>query len=97
MSRLSSLWEVHSEAGWPGDLGPFEGELMTLESTLGGCVRHSLVERGLDTGRVQIVEGCLADLENILPDLSGEGREYFGRLRTLAYLMLTAKPDSGPT
>ena len=29
-----------SKAGWPTGLGPHEGELMTLDTVIGGCVRY---------------------------------------------------------
>ncbi len=91
MSELNSLWEIHQEARWPEGLGAYEGELMTLEAAIGGCIRHALLENGLDPGRQEIIKGCLSDLDDILQELNQDAREYVDRLRRLAVLILEIK------
>ncbi|MCI0526212.1 MAG: hypothetical protein L0Y56_01980 [Nitrospira sp.] len=90
---LISLWEIHCEAGWPSGLGPDEGELMTLDTVISGCVKYYFSENRLDLKRMEILESCKTDLETLLPNLSGEAQDYFSRLRTLASLLLNATPD----
>jgi hypothetical protein len=85
---LISLWKTHCEAGWPAGLGPNEGELMTLDTVISGCVRHYMSENSLDPRRLEILESCKTDLETLLPDLLGETRDYFDRLRTLVCILL---------
>ncbi len=85
---LISLWEIHCEAGWPSGLGHNEGELMTLDTVISGCVKYYFSENRLDLQRVEILESCQNDLEALLPDLHGEARDYFDRLRALACILL---------
>ncbi len=85
---LISLWEIHCEAGWPSGLGPNEGELMTLDTVISGCVKYYFSENRLDLKRVEMLESCKNDLEALLTNLSGEALDYFSRLHTLACLLL---------
>ncbi len=92
MNEITSLWHVHRDASWPKVSGPHEGELMTLDTVIGGCVTYYLESlEGLDARRVAILEDCLSDLEGLLPDLDRETAAYFERLRRLASLLL-ARP-----
>ncbi|MEK6618992.1 MAG: hypothetical protein AAB093_07335 [Nitrospirota bacterium] len=89
MNDIVSLWQVHRDAGWPKFTDPNEGELMTLDAVISGCVTYYLEsEDGLDPQRVEILESCLADLNGLLPELADEAGQYFERLRTLATLLL---------
>ncbi|MGH7231667.1 MAG: hypothetical protein ACREJU_09955 [Nitrospiraceae bacterium] len=89
MDDLLCLWHTHREAGWPKVSSPHEGELMTLDTVISGCVTYFLEsEEGLDRPRVEILESCLADLNELLPDLSEEDGPYFERLRRLGDLLL---------
>lgn len=89
MNGIVSLWQVHRDAGWPKFTDPNEGELMTLDTVISGCVTYYLEsEDGLDPQRVEMLESCLADLNGLLPELADEAGQYFERLRTLATLLL---------
>lgn len=89
MNDIVSLWQVHRDAGWPKFTDPNEGELMTLDTVISGCVTYYLEsEDGLDPQRVEILESCLADLNGLLPELADEAGQYFERLRSLATLLL---------
>lgn len=89
MNELAMLWERHRDAAWPRGAGQNEGELMTLDTVISGCVTYFLEsEEGLDPQRVEIVEGCLADLTALLPELPEHVLPYFERLRALAQLLL---------
>ena len=87
-SLLSSLWQVHQSAEWPVAGDAHEGELMTLDTVVAGCVTYYVEEHGLDTQRVGILKDCLADLENLLPDLEPDPQAYFERLQQLGDLLL---------
>ncbi len=95
MDDLTSIWETHRDAGWPHFSSPHEGELMTLDTVISGCVVYYMEHReGLDVQRVEILESCLSDLEALLPDLvDQDSRVYFDRLKVLAHLLL--KPRAG--
>ncbi len=87
---LLRLWEIHQAAEWPAGVGSHEGELMTLDTVVCGCVTYFLEERELDSQRVAILEDCLADLEAVLPDLSEDPLDYFRRVRQLGAFVLEA-------
>ena len=96
MHDVASLWESHKEEGWPRFSSPHEGELMTLDTVISGCVVYYLEQGdGLDPQRVEILESCLADLEGLLPDLPDEGsKQYFERLHALGRRVLSPGPES---
>lgn len=86
---IASLWQVHRDAPWPKVSGPDEGQLMTLDTVISGCVTYYLESTdGLDDRRIVILESCLEDLRSLLPDLSDEASEYFSRVSSLASLLL---------
>ncbi len=95
MDDLTSIWKTHQQAAWPHCSSPHEGELMTLDTVISGCIVYYLEHReGLDGQRVEILESCLSDLEALLPDLPDEdSRVYFGRLNVLGHRVL--KPEAG--
>jgi hypothetical protein len=95
MNELLSLWRAHCDAGWPKTLGPHEGELMTLDTVISGCVTYFLEsKKGLDPQRVDILQSCLIDLHGLLPDVAEEAGPYFERLRRLADLLLAESGKS---
>jgi hypothetical protein len=82
---IASLWDAHSREGWPEFSSPNEGQLMTLDTVIGGCAVFYLDgPEGLDNQRIAILEDCVADLDALLDDLGEESLEYFSRLRQLA-------------
>lgn len=88
---IASVWEVHSQAGWPQFSDPNEGQLMTLDTVIGGCAVYYLdTPEGLDAARIAILRDCIADLDNLLDDLSDESLAYFRRLRLLAELLVSS-------
>jgi hypothetical protein len=90
MHDIVSLWHVHREAGWP-KLSERQGDLMTLDTVISGCVTYFLdTEGGLDPQRVEILQSCLDDLNGLLPDLDEEAAPYFERLAKLGRLLLEA-------
>jgi len=87
--ELLSVWEAHRDAGWPKGSGANEGELMTLDTVISGCMVYFLDSQGtLDPQRADILQGCIEDLDLLLPELAEESCEYFSRLRILATLLL---------
>ena len=69
-------------------LGNEEGQLMTLDTVIGGCLTYYLDEHHLDDPRIEILRDCLADLEIIVPDLAEVHFEYFRRLQSLGITLL---------
>lgn len=90
---LQALWELHREAEWPAASTPHEGELMTLDTVISGCAVYFFDSaRRLDPPRVDMLRTCLNELNDLLPDLTGESIDYFHRLRMLAESLLESAP-----
>lgn len=85
---LSALWQEHQAADWPIAGDTHEGELMTLDTVVAGCVTYYVEERELDAQRVNILKDCLTELENLVSDLEPDAQEYFYRLHRLGELLL---------
>lgn len=95
MDDLIRLWKTHQDAGWPRLSGSSEGELMTLDTVISGCVAYFLdSEDGLDPQRIEILHDCLADLDHLLPGVSEEASPYFKRLRRIGDLLLSTTPGA---
>jgi hypothetical protein len=92
---IASLWAAHSREDWPHFSSPNEGQLMTLDTVIGGCAVFYLDgSEGLDSQRIAILEDCVADLDSLLDDLSEDTLEYFRRLRQLATALAQSnRPD----
>ena len=92
---IASLWDAHSRESWPQFSSPNEGQLMTLDTVIGGCAVFYLDgPKGLDSQRVAILEDCVADLDALLDGLAEDSLEYFLRLRQLAAaLVQSSRPD----
>jgi len=91
--QILSLWELHREAPWPELSHPSQGELMTLDTVISGCVQYYLESpQGLDDQRLEMLRSCLEDLTALLPEMDLEPRGYFTRLSQLAELLLVEPP-----
>lgn len=95
MDDLTAMWQTHRDAAWPDLASPHEGELMTLDTVISGCVVFYMEhDEGLDGQRVEILASCLSDLEALLPELPDpDARAYFDRLKVLGQLVLG--PNAG--
>ena len=90
---ISTLWKAHQDADWPVSGDGHEGELMTLDAVVAGCVTYYLEEGELDAQRVGILQDCLADLESLMLDLDSEAQPYFERLQQLGELLIKLGPS----
>ncbi|HKN86732.1 MAG TPA: hypothetical protein VJV04_07735 [Nitrospiraceae bacterium] len=62
---------------------------MTLDTVVSGCALYFFdSDETLDLPRIGMLETCLAEIDDLWPELSGESIDYFGRLRMLAELLL---------
>ena len=86
--KLGAIWKVHQSDEWPASLGEDEGQLMTLDSVIGGCLAYFLEEYQLDEQRVGILRDCLAELDPLFSSLPEGASEYFRRLRYLGMTLL---------
>lgn len=90
---IAAAWEQHCGEGWPRFASPDQGQLMTLDTVISGCVVFYLDSpEGLDERRIAIVKDCLAELENLTPELDADSQAYFHGLRRLGELLLATAP-----
>lgn len=93
--RIAEAWEQHRENDWPRFTSPHEGQLMTLDTVISGCVVFYLDSPdGLDQQRVAIVQDCLGDLDDLTEELDSDAQAYFIRLRQLGAMLLSAAPPA---
>lgn len=85
---FDEMWQVHQDADWPGELGSDEGQLMTLDTVISGCLNYFCEEHNLDEQRIEILRECLADLEGVVDSVSESPSEYFCRLQFLGTTLL---------
>lgn len=88
-NMIATAWEQHCAHGWPRFSSPHQGQLMTIDTVIGGCVVYYLNSpEGLDDQRAAIVKDCLGDLEELTETLDTEPQAYFYRLRELGAMLL---------
>lgn len=85
---FDEAWKVHQAADWPGDLGSDEGQLMTLDTVIVGCLMYFFEEQELDAQRVEILRECLAELDGVAQDLPETAIAYFCRLQFMGTTLL---------
>jgi len=92
---IATAWEQHCANGWPQFSSPHQGQLMTIDTVISGCVVFYLDNsEGLDGQRVAIVKDCLGDLDELTETLDNESQIYFLRLRELGAMLLGDEPRS---
>ncbi len=87
-AKFDEVWQGHQAADWPSDLGNDEGQLMTLDTVIGGCVTYFFEEHHLDEQRVEILRDCLAELHEVMDSVSESAIDYFRRLQYLGTTLL---------
>jgi hypothetical protein len=94
MHDLEASWRTFEQRPFPRDCAnaEIEGvELTDLDTFTAGCVSAFIANGGrLDAERVRVLTRCCECFEKVVPQLTGEAREYFGQLRDLSRLVLIA-------
>jgi hypothetical protein len=86
---ITTAWEHHCQDSWPQFSSPHQGQLMTLDTVISGCVVFYLDSpNGLDDQRIAIVQDCLGELDDLTGELDTESQTYFLRLRQLGEMLL---------
>lgn len=86
---IATAWEHHCQNSWPQFSSPNQGQLMTLDTVISGCVVFYLDSPdGLDDQRIAIVQDCLGELDDLTGELDTESQTYFLRLRQLGAMLL---------
>ena len=91
---IAAAWERHCANSWPQFTSPNQGQLMTLDTVISGCVVFYLdTPEGLDEQRFAIVKDCLGDLDDLTGELDVDSQAYFLRLRQLGEMLLETRPE----
>jgi len=86
---IATAWDTHCQDGWPHFSSPNQGQLMTLDTVISGCVVFYLDGAdGLDAQRIAMVKDCIGDLDDLTGELDAESQPYFLRLRQLGEMLL---------
>ena len=90
---IETAWNQHRTNDWPQFINSNQGQLMTLDTVISGCVVFYLESPdGLDRQRVGIVQDCLNDLDDLTGELDVDSQAYFLRLRRLGEMLLATAP-----
>ena len=84
--QIEHAWSVHMQRPFPRQCAGQEIDgvcLTSCDTYLAGCVSHVINGGVLDADRRHAVASVCADIERVLPHLSGEAREYFAALLSL--------------
>lgn len=88
--EIQNLWEEFARTAFPAE-GEYEFgdiELHELDTVAAGCISTFVAAHRLDHDRRNILHKCRDDLEEVLPQLSGETRTYFETLTRLSNAVL---------
>ena len=88
MSRaeIEGAWNAHYFRAFPRECAGAEVEgvcLTSCDTFLAGCISYFVENGRLEPERTVAVASVCADLERVLPRLSGEAHEYFSELLAL--------------
>jgi hypothetical protein len=88
MSRaeIEIAWNEHYFRGFPHECAGKEVDgvcLTSCDTFLSGCISHFVEHGALDPDRITVVARVCADLERVMPRLSGEASRYFSELLML--------------
>ncbi|MCP9471729.1 MAG: hypothetical protein NNA30_03210 [Nitrospira sp.] len=87
--QIEAAWNRHCQEDWPVFSSSHQGQLMTLDTVISGCVIYYLDSPdGLDDQRLAILKDCLTELDSVTEDLDAAPLAYFVRLRRLGELLL---------
>ena len=90
---IAAAWTQHCGQEWPSFSNPNQGQLMTLDTVISGCVVYYLdSSEGLDAQRVGIIRDCLSDLDLVIEELDPDVQLYFLGLRRLCTMLLETSP-----
>ncbi len=93
--EIETAWSQHCGNGWPQFSSPNQGQLMTLDTVISGCVIYYLDSpEGLDGQRMAIVQDCINDLDDLTGELDADSQTYFIRLRRLGEMLLATEGNS---
>jgi hypothetical protein len=98
-AAVETLWRDHCAVPFPKGLAGEEIAgicLVSLDTFAAGCIQTFLGYAGkLDDERLAVLDSCSRELAVVVPQLNGEGKDYFSRLEKLMRLVLETVRDRG--
>ena len=99
LKAIEDQWRSHCAIPFPEGVAGDEVSgicLVSLDTYAAGCIQTYLECAGaLDHNRLRVLESCTQDLAIVVPELTGDARDYFSRLEKLARLVLQSVRDRG--
>ncbi len=95
---ITDLWTEHAKTVFPESYAGKDVNgvcLTSLDTYAAGCISTYIQQnrKSIDFERYQVLQKCKANLEEVLPDLTGEARMYFIRLHEMCSIII-AEVDS---
>lgn len=91
---IATRWNNWSRLPFPAGVHEIEWDatdLINIDTFSAGCISTYVGNRGkLDQKRIDVLRGCTVDLDVVLPDLTGDIRDYFSELLVLSQEVLKA-------
>jgi hypothetical protein len=90
---LTDDWRAFQLRGFPAGVAGTEIDgvcVTTVDTFAAGCLETYFDRGRLDQQRIGVLEECVGDLHRVLPHLTGEPSEYFGKLAALCRGVLGA-------
>jgi hypothetical protein len=96
MLSIKEKWDDFLSTPFPSIFGrneDVESELISLDTFMAGCISTVIDSRGvLDEKRASVLRKCVADLEDIMPKIEGEGIGYFSLLLDISRDIINTLP-----
>jgi hypothetical protein len=92
VTDIATGWEAHLTAKFPAAARGQEVDgvdLVLVDTYAAGCIQTFVDTGSLDARRLDVLRGCVDDLERALPSLLGDTSTYFARLLDLGRSILT--------
>ncbi len=95
--NIRQSWEAWTRRPFPGGIRGLEIEgvdLTLLDTLASGCIKTYVDAGYLDPERVDVLQGCMNDLDRTVSRLTGDASEYLVELQRLGRAVLAAVDGS---
>ena len=85
-AEIEGAWNAHYFRAFPHECAGREVDgvcLTSCDTFLAGCISYFVENGALDPERIGVVSKVCADLERVMPHLSGDAHAYFAELLAL--------------
>jgi hypothetical protein len=93
---ISEFLEQHLSTPFPAGAKVLNADLEMLDADVVSLAESYLEHGELTAEQRPILEGCVGDLRQVVPELPEGMRDYFARLHALGVAVLNRLPARGP-